>query len=102
MVLPAVGEVDFGCLALDEELALTKFLARFPETVEGAARLFEPHRIASYLQDLAALFHSYYNRQRVLTEDLASSRARLYLVHGVRTVLRNALLLLGVSAPEQM
>jgi len=102
MALPGLGEVDFDRLILDEELALAKLLARYPETVESAALHLEPHRIVFYLQELAALFHSYYNRQRVLTEDAEASRARLYLVNCVRAVLENALLLLGVSAPEQM
>jgi arginyl-tRNA synthetase len=100
--LPGLGEVDFDRLILDEELALAKLLARYPEAVESAALNLEPHRIVFYLQELAALFHSYYNRQRVLTEDAEASRARLYLVNCVRAVLENALLLLGVSAPEQM
>jgi arginyl-tRNA synthetase len=100
--IPALGEVDFDRLVLDEELALTKLLSRYPETVEGAAGQFEPHRITFYLQELAAQFHSYYNRNRVLTEDSETSRARLYLVNGIRVVLENALLLLGVSAPEKM
>ncbi len=100
--LPGLGKVDFDQLILDEELALAKLLARYPETVENAALHLEPHRVVFYLQELAALFHSYYNRQRVLTEDVEASRARLYLVNSVRIVLENALLLLGVSAPEQM
>lgn len=102
MEVPALGEVDFDKLLLDEELALAKTLARYPETLAGAAAHLEPHRIVFYLQDLAAQFHSYYNRQRVLGEDVETSRARLYLVNCVRIVLANALELLGVSAPEQM
>ncbi len=102
MAVPALGEVDFDRLILEEELALAKCLARYPETVEGAAQNFEPHRVTFYLQELAAQFHSYYNRNRVLTEDRETSRARLYLVNSVRIVLENALLLLGVSAPETM
>jgi arginyl-tRNA synthetase len=99
---PELGQVDVDRLTLDEELALAKVLDRYPETVAGAARHFEPHRIVFYLQDLAARFHSYYNKERVLSEDPEISRARLYLVNCVRTVLQNALLLLGVSAPETM
>ncbi len=102
LAVPALGEVDFDRLVLDEELALARMLSRYPETVEGAARNFEPHRVTFYLQELAAQFHSYYNRQRVLIDDLETSRARLYLVNCVRVVLENALLLLGISAPEQM
>jgi arginyl-tRNA synthetase len=99
---PEIGQVDFALLALPEELLLTKYLSRFPETVESAARHLEPHRITFYVQELAALFHSYYNRHRVLTDDVPVSRARLYLVNSVRTVLCNALHLLGITAPDQM
>jgi len=100
--LPTLGEVDFSRLELEEEVALAKLLARYPETVEGAAQSLEPHRIVFYLQELAAQFHSYYNRQRILIEDPETSRARLYLANSVRIVLANGLSLLGVSAPEQM
>ena len=100
--LPGHGTADLTRLTLAEELALAKHLARYPEAVVGAAQSCEPHRIVYYLQELAAQFHSYYNRQRVLVEDVEVSRARLYLVNGVRTVLANALNLLGVDAPERM
>jgi len=100
--LPDPGTTDLSTLTLDEELALAKHLARYPETVVGAAQSCEPHRIVYYLQELAAQFHSYYNRQRVLVDDLPTSQARLYLVNGVRIVLANALNLLGVDAPERM
>lgn len=94
--------LDLSCLTLAEELALAKHLARYPETVVNAAQNREPHRIVYFLQELASQFHSYYNRQRVLVDDLATTQARLYLVKGVRTVLANALNLLGVDAPERM
>ncbi|MDH4025757.1 MAG: arginine--tRNA ligase, partial [Desulfuromonadales bacterium] len=94
--------LDLSCLTLTEELALAKHLARYPETVVNAAQNREPHRIVYFLQELASQFHSYYNRQRVLVDDLATTQARLYLVKGVRTVLANALNLLGVDAPERM
>ena len=99
---PKQGDVDLSRLILPEELQLAKFLARYPETVVGAAQSCEPHRVVYYLQELAAQFHSYYNRQRVLVEDAATTQARLYLIDGVRTVLANALILLGVKAPERM
>ncbi len=99
---PQADQVDLGKLELEEELALAKQLARFQETIIGAAQNYEPHRVVFYLQDLAAQFHSYYNRQRVLVDDAATTQARLYLVNCVRIVLANALHLLGVSAPEKM
>ena len=102
VALPKIGEVDFARLEQPEELALAKQLARFPETVVGAAQNYEPHRLVFYLQELAAQFHSYYNRTKVLVEDEKTSQARLYLVNCMRIVLVNALHLLGVSAPESM
>jgi arginyl-tRNA synthetase len=100
--LPAAGGAELSRLTLTEELALAKQLARYPEAVVGAAQKCEPHRIVYYLQELAAQFHSYYNRERVLVDDAATSQARLSLVNGVRQVLANALNLLGVDAPERM
>lgn len=85
-----------------EELALIKFLGKFPETVEGSALNFEPHRITYYLQELAGLFHSFYNRHRVIGEDQELSAARLLLLKCTAQTLKNGLLLLGVSAPEKM
>jgi arginyl-tRNA synthetase len=100
--LPENGKCATENLHLDEELAITKLLARYPDTVVGAALNYEPHRIVYYLQELASQFHSYYNRFRVLTDEVNESLGRLYLVNSVRIVLENALNLLGVTAPEQM
>lgn len=102
LAVPAKGEIDYDQLKLPEELALVKQLARLPETIANAALNYEPHRVIFYLEDLAAQFHSYYNRQRVLVDDKATTLARLYLVNSVRIVLENALSLLGLSAPERM
>ena len=102
LAAPDWGIVDLRPLALPEELGLIKRLLRFPDLVAGAARALEPHRIAYYLQELAAVFHPYYNRHRVISEDMPLTRARLALVAGVRQVVRNGLSLLGVSAPEKM
>ncbi|MDI6775835.1 MAG: arginine--tRNA ligase [Syntrophales bacterium] len=100
--IPGYGDADLHLLKLPEEVELIKTVTRFPEVVEGAALAIEPHRLTFYLNDLAAIFHSYYNKNRVLSDDEGLSRARLFLVKSVRTVLRNALKLLGVSAPEKM
>ncbi len=85
-----------------EELKLLKKLTQFPETVTLAAKMSEPHRITFYLLELASLFHPYYNRHRVISEDAVLSGARLALVLAVRRVIRNGLSLIGVSAPETM
>lgn len=85
-----------------EEIQLIKHLARYPETIASSAECMEPHRIAFYLMELAADFHAYYNKHRVLTEDENLAAGRLYLVSAVRKVIRNGLTLLGVSAPDAM
>ena len=94
---------DLAALETTEDIALIKTLARYPEAVEMAGSLMEPHRITYYLMTLAAAFHTYYNRHRVLCEDdLRLTRARLYLITAVQKVIRNGLALLGVSAPDSM
>ncbi|HSG05306.1 MAG TPA: arginine--tRNA ligase, partial [Nitrospiria bacterium] len=93
---------DLSLLKEPEELKLIKRLAFFPELVEGAAEAMEPHRVTFYLQDLAGILHNYYFKHRFITDDLELSRARLVLVRATRTVMANALGLLGVSAPDRM
>lgn len=100
--IPAFGEVDVRRLDVPEEMVLIKAISRFPEIVEGAAQTLEPHRITFYLNDLAGVFHNYYNKHRVISKDKDITRARLLLVKSVQTVLRNALGLIGVSAPDKM
>ena len=82
--------------------ALMLELARFPEVLAGAAADFAPHDIAFYLRDLAGAFHSYYASERFLVDDPALARARIALLAATRQVLRNALAVLGVSAPQRM
>jgi len=89
-------------LTEQEEVELMKALARYPETIKNCAKFMEPHRITFFLMNLASLFHSYYNKHRVLTNDPVLSRGRLYLITAVQKVIRNGLTLLGVSAPERM
>ena len=94
-------------LVLPEELGLLKRLALFPEMLQSAALACEPHRVTTYLQELAAAFHGYFTRykdseERVISDDRELSRARLAMVAAVRQVLANGLDLLGVAAPERM
>lgn len=98
----ALAEADLSLLGLDEELALIKKLLVYPIMLEGAARTFEPHRITYYLQELAGLFHAYYHRHKVITDDMTLTVARLALCAAVRVVLLDALTILGVTAPEKM
>jgi len=89
--------------AVPEELAVARELAAFPEMLEISARNLEPHGLAFYLRDLAAVFHRFYTVCRVLDAEAPErSRARLALIESIRVVLRNGLGLLGVEAPESM
>ena len=84
------------------EQALLNRLADYPTTVEDAARDAAPHQVASYLKELSADFHAYYNAERVLVEEDETRNARLTLLLAMRQVLSNGLGLLGVSAPQRM
>ncbi len=96
------GSVRLNLLEVPEEFQLMKMLGEYPSVLAGSAAYLEPHRITYYLHELVSLFHSYYNRNRILGEDPELTKARLYLAHAVRAVIRNALGLLGVAAPEKM
>ena len=92
-----------------EELGLVQLAAQFPRQVEAAALAHEPHRIAFYLGDLAAAFHSLWNRgnddpgRRFLIEDKPElTRARLELARGIGQIIRSGLKLMGVAAAEEM
>ncbi len=97
-----VQEIDLSVLKENEEISIVKKLLQYPIVFEGAVLSFEPHRITYYLQELARLFHSYYNKHRVISEDKRLSAARLCLCKAVQIVLEEGLKILGVSAPERM
>jgi arginyl-tRNA synthetase len=100
--IPVYAAADLSRLVLPEEIALIKMITRFPEVVEGAARMLEPHRLTFFLNELAGMFHSYYNKNKVISDEEQLTAARLFLVIAVRIVLNNALTILGVSSPEKM
>jgi arginyl-tRNA synthetase len=93
---------DLALLTAPSEAALMRQLAEFPAMLAGAAATLAPHDVAFFLRDLAGAFHSYYGAERFLVEDAALARARLALLVATRQVIRNALSVLGVSAPERM
>ena len=95
-------DADFSLLADESEYDLIRHLASFPEEIVAAALAREPQRLTRYATELAGLFHSFYNRCRVLGDDRQLTAARLGLVDATRSVLRSALGILGVSAPERM
>lgn len=96
------GRAHLALLTEPHEEALLVTLSRYPEVVENAALNHEPHLLAHYLRELANAFHTYYNEHRVLVADDALRDARLNLSLATRQVIRNGLILLGVSAPEVM
>jgi len=100
--LPASVE-NLHLLSDEKEVDLMKKIGDFPQVVADAAKLRSPHRVATYIQDLAAQFHSFYNANKVLDlEAKELSAARLALISAARQTIKNALKLLGVSAPEKM
>ena len=114
---PTASEADLSVLTDPDELALIRKLSIFPEAVEASALAFEPHRLTYYLQQLAALLHTFYNKHRILppvvdqdggeatvAEEISpkTTAARLVLMRSVQQVVKNGLNVLGISAPEQM
>ncbi|MFT0172734.1 arginine--tRNA ligase [Paraburkholderia mimosarum] len=100
--LAALPKVDLAPLSSERALALIAKLGEFPDMLTHAASELAPHAVAFYLRELAAEFHSFYNAERVLVDDVAERDARVALLAATRRVLANGLALIGVSAPERM
>ena len=100
--VPAVRAMDVSLLTADEEQALIKTLAQYPEEIRQAAKGYDPSRINRYLTGLAGDFHRFYNACRMKGEEAGIQSARLKLADTVRLVLANGLGILGVTAPEKM
>lgn len=96
------GEAPLHMLAEKEELGLIKKILAYPMVFEAALRAHEPHRITFYLQELASVFHPYYNKYRIVADDGSLASARLALSKATQIVIREGLGILGVSAPETM
>ncbi|MFH2118148.1 MAG: arginine--tRNA ligase [Candidatus Paceibacterota bacterium] len=95
--LPA--KYDFN----QEELALIKYLNRFPEIIEKAAQEFAPHHLASFLFELAQRFNAFYNQNPILTAETEDQQQlRLNLTQATRLMLSEGLALLGIQTPEEM
>jgi len=93
---------DLALLTAPAEAALMLKLAEYPGMLSRAAAELAPHDVAFYLRELAAAFHSYYAAERFLVDDPALARARMALLAATAQVLKNALGVLGVSAPQAM
>lgn len=87
---------------LSSSKALILALADFPEQIKEAAATYSPYKIANYIKELAALFHQFYTHNRVINDNQDLMKARVSLVAATQKVLRNALSILGIIAPERM
>jgi arginyl-tRNA synthetase len=96
------SEADVSLLVLPEETELIKGILRFYTVIEGGARSLEPHRLTFYLVELVGSFHSYYNKVRVLKNEVSLTKARLTLLYALQQVIRSGLEIVGVSAPDRM
>ena len=94
--------VDLSVLTEPEEQELIKELLDFPQLIAGAAEALEPHRVTNYLMETARLAHLWYHKHHVLGEPEPIMQGRLALARAAQIVLRNALSLIGISAPERM
>ncbi len=99
---PFNPEADTSLLKNPLEVKLIKNLLEFPNVVKKGYDTLEPQTIANYLQQIAAIFHKYYAKERVVTDDTLLTSARLLLVKATQIVLKNGLTILGISAPKRM
>lgn len=99
-LIPA--DTDLSPLVEEAELALMRKLSEFSDVVESVARDLAPNRLTRYAEELAATFHQFYSRCRVVGDDPCITAARLYAVDATRSALRTVLALVGVGAPSSM
>ncbi len=85
-----------------EEIDLIKKLGSFPEILMFCYDKLDPYPLVGYLQEVASLFHKFYDSHRVISEDIELSSERLGLVNAARIILANGLSLLGINTPEKM
>jgi arginyl-tRNA synthetase len=97
-----VTTLDLTLLTYSAELSLIRELIKFPEILQEIVQNYEIHRLPNYAISLADKFHNFYEKCRVLDENIKLSQARLALVLATKTVLKNTLNCLGVTAPERM
>lgn len=95
-------KMDISLLKQQEELDILAKLSQFPDVINQCAAALDPHRLTTYLMELAGIFHLFYTKHRVISEDPTLTKARLELVDCMRIVLANGLGLLGVSCPSKM
>jgi arginyl-tRNA synthetase len=98
----SLASVDLSPLDSSPAQALMLQLSKYPAMLAEAAKGFAPHDVTFYLRDLASSYHSYYDAERILVDDVPTKLARLALIKATAQVLKNGLSILGVSAPTKM
>ena len=93
---------NLSLLSTDIELELINLLISFPDCIKEVTKKLEPQIILNYLQNLALLFHRFYSKNKVLTENKELSKSRLLLIKSIQIVLRNGLDIIGITHPEKM
>jgi len=96
------GEPDLSLLQHEAEITLIKDMLQFPEIIQLSAESKEPHRLITYLNDLASDFTQFYHHCHVMGEDIALAHARTALMEALVQLLANGLQILGISAPDRM
>ncbi|MEW5799929.1 MAG: arginine--tRNA ligase [Bacteroidota bacterium] len=97
-----LNSTDFSVIQAKEEIDLLKKLLEFPEIVQSCALTFEPHRLTTYLREVAETFHRFYHEHRVINDDKKLMQARLTVCLMAKIVIANGCKILGVSCPEKM
>ena len=98
-----VDKLNLDLIKTEEEIKLLKVLTRFPEEVLSAANNYEPHKIITYLNEVAENFHRFYHNNRVVEqENKELSIARLMICTTAKQVLKNGFEIIGISSPERM
>jgi arginyl-tRNA synthetase len=98
----SLTSVDLSPLDSPAAQALMLQMSKYPAMLTEAAKGFAPHDVTFYLRDLASSYHSYYDAERILVDDVPTKLARLALIAATAQVLKNGLAILGVSAPDKM
>ncbi len=98
----SVKEADFSLLKEKEEKDLMRAIFEFGYCLEVCAKQLDPYALTTYLQGLAASFHRFYDKHKVLSSDQNLTNARLFLIRVVKLTLARGLTILGVSSPERM
>ena len=100
--VPDITKVNFSLLKEDEAVEIIKALYNFQDTILASAEKNEPSIIARYLINLAQKFSTFYNNNKIITEDKDVQEARLYLTYAVGNVLKTGAELLGMEMPDKM